>query len=72
MIDSVQDLLADAYAEPIREELIARRIEEIHDAGSKAAVAATPAAARRFGPFCAEHGADLFLVQSQASSESGS
>ncbi|HET9457678.1 MAG TPA: GuaB3 family IMP dehydrogenase-related protein [Candidatus Limnocylindrales bacterium] len=64
----VQDLLADAYAEPIREELIARRIEEIHDAGSKAAVAATPAAARRFGPFCAEHGADLFLVQSQVSS----
>ena len=36
--------------------------------GSPAAVAATPAAARRFGPFCAEHGADLFLVQSQVSS----
>ena len=34
----------------------------------KAAVAATPGAARRFGPFCAEHGADLFLVQSQVSS----
>ena len=34
----------------------------------RAAVAATPAAARRFGPFCAEHGADLFLVQSQVSS----
>jgi IMP dehydrogenase len=64
----VQDLLAAAYAEPIREELIARRIEEIHAAGSRAAVAATPGAARRFGPFCAEHGADLFLVQSQVSS----
>ena len=64
----VQDLLAEAYAAPIREELIARRIEEIHAAGSKAAVAATPAAARRFGPFSAEHGADLFLVQSQVSS----
>ena len=64
----VQDLLAEAYAEPIRDELIARRIEEIHGAGSKAAVAATPAAARRFGPFCAEQGADLFLVQSQVSS----
>lgn len=66
--DAVQDLLAEAYAEPIREDLVARRIQEIHDAGSKAAVAATPAAARRFGPFCAEHGADLFLVQSQVSS----
>jgi IMP dehydrogenase len=64
----VQDLLAAAYVEPVREELIARRIEEIQAAGSKVAVAATPGAARRFGPFCAEHGADLFLVQSQVSS----
>jgi IMP dehydrogenase len=64
----VHDLLAAAYAEPIREDLIARRIEELHDAGARAAVAATPGAARRFGPFCAEHGADLFLVQSQVSS----
>jgi IMP dehydrogenase len=64
----VQDLLAAAYAEPIREDLVARRIEEIHAAGSPAAVSATPAVARRFGPFCAEHGADLFLVQSQVSS----
>jgi IMP dehydrogenase len=66
--DAVQDLLAEAYAAPIQEELVARRIAEIHAAGSRAAVAATPAAARRFGPFCAEHGADLFLVQSQVSS----
>jgi len=66
--DQVQDLLAEAYAAPIRDELVARRIEEIHAAGSKVAVAATPGAARRFGPFCAEHGADLFLVQSQVSS----
>lgn len=64
----VQGLLAEVYQQPIREELIARRIEEIHVAGSTAAVAATPGAARRFGPFCAEHGADLFLVQSQVSS----
>ena len=66
--NEVQLLLAASYAEPIREELIARRIDEIHAAGSKVAVAATPGAARRFGPFCAEHGADLFLVQSQVSS----
>ena len=64
----VQALLAEAYQQPIREDLIARRLEELHSAGSKAAVAATPGAARRFGPFCAEHGADLFLVQSQVSS----
>jgi IMP dehydrogenase len=66
--DEVQDLLAEAYTQPIREDLIARRIDELHAAGSRAAVASTPGAARRFGPFCAEHGADLFLVQSQVSS----
>jgi IMP dehydrogenase len=64
----IQAVLAEAYAAPIRDELIGRRIAEIHAAGSKAAVSATPAAARRFGPACAEHGADLFLVQSQVSS----
>jgi IMP dehydrogenase len=66
--EAVQDLLAEAYAEPIRDELVARRIAEIRATGARAAVASTPAAARRFGPFCAEHGADLFLVQSQVSS----
>ncbi len=66
--DQIQDLLAEAYQAPIREDLIARRIAEIQAAGSKVAVAATPGAARRLGPFCAEHGADLFLVQSQVSS----
>jgi IMP dehydrogenase len=66
--DEVQNYLAAAYQAPIREDLIARRIDEIHAAGSTAAVAATPGAARHFGPFCAEHGADLFLVQSQVSS----
>ncbi len=66
--DTVQDVLAEAYRAPIREDLIARRIEELHVAGSKAAVSATPGIARKYGPFCAEHGADLFLVQSQVSS----
>jgi IMP dehydrogenase len=66
--DRIQEVLAEAYAAPIREELVARRIDELHAAGSKAAVSATPGIARRFGPFCAEHGADLFLVQSQVSS----
>jgi len=66
--DEVQHILSEAYQPAIREELVARRIEEIHAAGSKVAIAATPGAARRWGPFCAEHGADLFLVQSQVSS----
>jgi IMP dehydrogenase len=66
--DRVQDVLADAYAAPIREDLIARRIGELHAAGSWAAVSATPGVARRYGPLCAEQGVDLFLLQSQVSS----
>ena len=66
--DRVQDVLADAYTAPIREDLIAARIEQLHAAGSKAAFSATPGVALRFGNLCAEAGADLFLVQSQVSS----
>lgn len=66
--DQVQAILAEAYQAPVQNALVARRIAELHAAGSPAVVAATPAVARRFGPLCAEHGADLFLVQSQVSS----
>ena len=66
--DEVQAALAEAYATPISDDLVARRIAEILATGAPAVVAATPAAARRLGPLCAEHGADAFLVQSQVSS----
>jgi IMP dehydrogenase len=66
--DQIQDLLASIYQAPITEELVALRIAELHEAGSAVVISATPAAARRWGPFCAEHGADVFLVQSQVSS----
>ena len=66
--DEVQELLTATYEVPIREELVARRIRELHEAGSPAVISATPTAARRWGPFCAEQGADVFLVQSQVSS----
>ena len=64
----VQAILAEVYAPPVREELIAQRIREIHELGSPAIVAATPAVARSLGVFAAENGADVFLVQSQVSS----
>jgi IMP dehydrogenase len=64
----VQGVLATAYGEPVREDLVARRMAELRAAGSPVMVAATPGAARRWGPFCTEHGADIFLVQSQVSS----
>ncbi len=64
----VQALLAELYQAPIREKVVATRLAQLREAGSAVVVAATPAAARRWGPFCAEHGADVFLVQSQVSS----
>ncbi|MGH2358408.1 MAG: GuaB3 family IMP dehydrogenase-related protein [Candidatus Limnocylindria bacterium] len=61
-------VLAEAYAEPIRDELIARLVREIKQAGGIAAVATTPASAWHHAEVAAEAGADLFLVQSQVSS----
>ncbi len=66
--DEAQEVLSAAYAPPISEEVVRARIGELHAAGSPAVISATPAAARRWGPFCAEHGADVLLVQSQVSS----
>ena len=61
-------VLAEAYAAPVRDELIARLIGRIKDAGAVAAVATTPASAWQHAEVAAEAGADLFLVQSQVSS----
>ena len=66
--EEAQAVLSAAYEPPIMESIVAARIEQLHAAGSPAVISATPAAARRWGPFCAEHGADVFLVQSQVSS----
>ena len=66
--NEAQDVLSSAYQAPIAEHIVATRIRELHEAGSPAVISATPAAARRWGPFCAEAGADVFIVQSQVSS----
>jgi IMP dehydrogenase len=61
-------ILADAYAAPVRDELIAALITRIRAQGGVAAVATTPASAWHHAEIAAEAGADLFLVQSQVSS----
>jgi IMP dehydrogenase len=66
--DEVQEVLSAAYEAPVSKDLVGRRIAELHAAGSPAVVSATPGAAQRWGPYCAEQGADVFLVQSQVSS----
>ncbi len=65
--DKVTGLLQKIYLEPVKEELIAKRIREIKDAGVIAAVSAIPQKAERCGAIAAEAGVDVFVVQSTVS-----
>ncbi|MBD1846185.1 GuaB3 family IMP dehydrogenase-related protein [Cyanobacteria bacterium FACHB-63] len=56
-------LMQELYAQPIKPELIEKRIQEIKSQGGIAAVSATPAGADRFGQIAAKAGADLFFIQ---------
>lgn len=57
------NIIQRMYQEPIKEELIGRRIEEIKKAGVMACVSAIPQRAERFGSLAVEAGADIFVVQ---------
>jgi IMP dehydrogenase len=61
-------VLADAYAAPVRDELIVALIARVKAQGGIAAVATTPASAWHHAEVAASAGADLLLVQSQVSS----
>jgi len=63
----VTGLLQKLYAEPVKPELIGRRIEEIHEAGVPAAVSSIPQKAEQYGPIAEEAGVDVFVVQSTVS-----
>ena len=52
------------YSQPIRDELVGRRIEEIRERGGVAAVSATPQHTKRLAPIAKEAGVDFFAVQS--------
>src|SRR5580704_7722878 len=65
--DEVTTLIQKAYLEPIKEDLIARRVKELKAAGVLAAVSSIPQKAERFGALAQEAGADLFVVQSTVS-----
>ena len=62
------EILADAYAAPVRDDLIRAIIMRIKARGAVAAVSTTPGMAWHHAEVAAEAGADLFLVQSQVSS----
>ncbi len=61
--DEFVPLMQELYAEPVKPDLIKRRIQEIKAQEGIAAVSITPAGATRFGAAIAEAGADLVFVQ---------
>jgi IMP dehydrogenase len=65
--EQVTHLLQKLYLEPIKEKLIARRIQELKSAGVVAAVSSIPQKAELFGQIAQEAGADVFVVQSTVS-----
>lgn len=65
--ETVTGIIQKVYAEPIKEELISKRIRELKDKGVIAAVSSIPQKAMRYSEISAEAGADLFVVQSTVS-----
>ena len=57
-------LMQKLYQEPIKKELIKKRIKEIKDGGGIAAVSSIPQDALEFGPIARDAGIDIFVVQS--------
>jgi IMP dehydrogenase len=65
--DSVTTLIQKIYLEPIKEELIGRRVEELKKSKVLAAVSSIPQKAARYAAIAQEAGADIFVVQSTVS-----
>ena len=61
--DAFVPLMQELYSQPVQEQLIRQRIEDIKRKGGIAAVSGTPVAALKYRNAIAEAGADLFFVQ---------
>jgi len=62
--EEVVPVMQRLYAEPIKDELVAARIQAVVDAGATAAVSVTPAMAGRLLPVAERAGAHLIVLQS--------
>ena len=56
--------LQQVYAEPIKDNLVGKRVEEIKSSGATCAIAFTPQNTKRMSPAAVEAGADIVVVQS--------
>lgn len=62
--DRVTALIQKVYHEPVKEQFIVKRIQEIKNGGVLCAVSSIPQYAEKFGPIAQDAGADIFVVQS--------
>lgn len=62
--EEVTELLQRRYSEPIKENLVGKRVKAIKEGGAICAVAVTPANTKRLAPLAAEAGMDILVVQS--------
>ena len=61
-------LIQNIYKEPVKEKLVAQRVEEIKKGNVTCAVSCIPNHAERFLDICQEAGVDVFMVQSTVTS----
>ena len=57
-------IMQEAYSQPIQDNLIGKRVQDIKKTGARCAVSITPANTKRLAPLAVEAGADLIFVQS--------
>ena len=60
----VTSLFKRVYSAPVREQLVAERVQQVKSKGARCAVSVTPACTKQLAPVAVEAGADLLLVQS--------
>jgi IMP dehydrogenase len=66
--DEVTALFQKIYSEPIKEDVVARRVEEIKKAGVTCAVSLIPATTKRLAPVVEEAGCDILVVATTVTS----
>jgi len=64
----ITSLLQKIYTQPVKENLIGERIQEIKRAGATCAVSVLPTNTKQLAPVTAEAGADILVVQSTVTS----
>lgn len=65
--ETATKILQGVYTTPVKEKLVAKRIQQIRKAGVKAVVSSIPQKAERLGKIAQDAGADIFVIQSTVS-----